>query len=239
MGDVVVVGGTQGLGLALAIHYAEQGRSVVLTGRDKDRTAKVADEIANSANVTRAGGTVRGFALDLNRPEDVNESLSSVENVDRLALVAIERDQNSIKEYDIGRAVHLTTLKLVGYSAVVHALVPALSEQASILMFGGVAKDRSYPGSTTVSTVNGGIAALMGSLTIELAPVRVNVLHPGIVPDTPYWQDKKAMTDGQLGKILTGRHATTADMTNASAFLLENPSANGINLNLDGGFRHT
>jgi NAD(P)-dependent dehydrogenase (short-subunit alcohol dehydrogenase family) len=105
-------------------------------------------------------------------------------------------------------------------------------------MLGGVARDRPYPGSTTVSTVNGGITALMGSLTIELAPVRVNVLHPGFFPDSAYWQGKAAMTSGPPGRVLTGRHISTADLTDAAEFLLENPSANGINLNLDGGFRH-
>ena len=79
-------------------------------------------------------------------------------------LAAIERDQNSVADYDIDQAITLATLKLVGYTQVVHVLLPRLSADASIVLFGGLAKDRPYPGSTTVSTVNGGIVGLVRSL---------------------------------------------------------------------------
>ncbi|WP_446039052.1 SDR family oxidoreductase [Streptomyces sp. SID1121] len=239
MGAVVVVGGTQGLGLSLVTHYAEQGRSVVLTGRDAGRAAEIAGVLAASPSVVAAGGTVSGIAVDLGVPEDIEAALAGIGEVDRLALVAIERDQNTIKDYNIGRAVRLATLKLVGYSEVVHTLVPRLFEGASVVMFGGIAKDRAYTGSTTVSTVNGGIDALVRSLALELSPVRVNGLHPGIVPDTPYWQDKGAFLEPQLQRVLAAQPVSTNDITDAAVFLLENPSVNGANLSVDGGYRHT
>ena len=62
----------------------------------------------------------------------------------------------------------------------------------SVVLFGGRAKDRPYPGSTTVSTVNGGVSGMVRSLTVQLAPRRVNAIHPGIVGDSPYWSGKAA-----------------------------------------------
>ena len=101
------------------------------------------------------------------------------------------RDQNTVADYDVDQAIRLVTLKLVGYTEVVHQLAGRLSPDASILLFGGLAKDRPYPGSTTVSTVNGAVSTLIRTLAIELAPVRVNAIHPGIVADTPFWSGKE------------------------------------------------
>ena len=57
-------------------------------------------------------------------------------------LAAIERDVNKVREYDIEGALRLVTLKLVGYTAVIHALLPQLGDDSSILIFGGLARDR-------------------------------------------------------------------------------------------------
>ena len=76
-------------------------------------------------------------------------------------------------------------MKLVGYTAVVGALRDRLAEDGSVVLFGGRAKDRPYPGSTTVSTVNGGVSGMVRSLAVQLAPRRVNAIHPGIVGDSP------------------------------------------------------
>ena len=95
--------------------------------------------------------------MDLAAPTDIDAGLAEVGPVGSLILGAIERDENSVASYDITKAIRLTTLKLVGYTEVVHALRARLTPDAALLLFGGVAKDRPYPGSTTVSTVNGGI----------------------------------------------------------------------------------
>ena len=50
-------------------------------------------------------------------------------------------------------------MKLVGYTEVIHVLLPRLRDDSSILIYGGLARDRPYPGSTTVTTVNGGVTA--------------------------------------------------------------------------------
>ena len=169
-GCIVVVGGTEGIGKELARYYAGTGRETVLTGRDADRAEAVAEEI---------GGTARGIGLDLAKPKTIRDALSSVGPVRYLAIVAIQRDDNTIRDFDIDRALELVTLKLVGFAEVVHVLLDRLSPDSSIVLFGGQAKDRPYPGSTTVSTVNGGIAGLARTLAWELAPIRVNAIHPG------------------------------------------------------------
>ncbi|MBO0867505.1 MAG: SDR family oxidoreductase [Micromonosporaceae bacterium] len=227
MGSVVVVGGTAGLGKQIARHYAEQGRDVILTGRDADRCGKAVQEV---------GGSTRSFAFDLARPHEIRTTLADVGEVDHLVLAAIERDSNTASEYSVERAIYLVTLKLVGYTAVVHALRDKLTGTASILLFGGQAKERPYPGSTTVSTVNGGVVGMVNTLALELAPVRVNAIHPGIVGDSPYWSGKADYLEGVRKRTPTGRLVTMQDIVGATVFLLENPAVNGVNLAVDGGW---
>src|SRR5262245_29001347 len=179
--SVVVVGGTSGIGLNVARFFAGNGDEVVVTCRDAGRAQQVAKEI---------GGNVRGLGFDLAEPARVAAALTDVERVDHLVLAAIERDQNTLREYDVARALRLVTLKLVGYTEVVHALAGRIPQDGSIVVFGGLAKDRPYVGSTTVSTVNGGVIGLVHSLVVELAPIRVNAVHPGIVGDSPFWSAK-------------------------------------------------
>ena len=225
--DVLVIGGTSGLGLGLAAEYVSRGARVTISGRDEQRAGAQAAEL---------GGDARSIALELSEPHALGRALSEVERVDRLALVAVDRDENSVAEYDLDRAVGLVTLKLVGYTEVVHQLVGRLAPDASILLFGGLAKDRPYPGSTTVTTVNGAVATLVRTLAIELAPVRVNAIHPGIVADTPYWSGKEEALTKVRARTPTGRNVLAADIVDASVFLLENPSMNGANLEVDGGW---
>ena len=224
----VVIGGTSGIGLEVARDRAARGDDVVLTGRDPDRAAEVAASV---------GASVSGIALDLNETHGLAEALAGVGTVDRLVVAAIERDQNSVTDYDVDRATRLAVLKLVGYTEVVHTLLPRMNDESSVVLFGGRAKDKPYPGSVTVSTVNGGVVGLVNALALEMAPIRVNALHPGIVGDSPFWAGKpEGVLEGYVSRTPTGRLASMADIVDAVDFLLENRSVNAANLYVDGGW---
>jgi NAD(P)-dependent dehydrogenase (short-subunit alcohol dehydrogenase family) len=229
-GSVVIVGGTSGIGAGIARAYLARGRDVVITGRSDKRCAEAARAMNGSGNV--------GWrCLDLAEPEEIGRCLEGLDAVDRLVLAAIERDQNAIADYDVGRALRLVTLKLVGYTEVVHALQPRLTPAASILLFGGQALRRPYPGSTTITTVNGGVEGLVRTLAVQLAPIRVNAIHPGIVGDTPEWAGKPPeVLENVRARTPLGRLVTTDDVVDASIFLLENCAVNGVNLEVDGGW---
>jgi NAD(P)-dependent dehydrogenase (short-subunit alcohol dehydrogenase family) len=226
MSSVVVVGGTSGIGREFARTRVEGGDDVVLTGREAQRVDAVAKEIG-----------ARGLALDLSRPRDIAAALADVERVDHLVLAGVSRDENRVTAYDIDAALHLVTLKLVGYTEVVHTLRPRLHDASAIVLFGGQAKERPYAGATTVATVNAGVTGLVRTLALELAPVRVNAVHPGVVGDSPYWRDKPAEVVADLrARTPSGRLATMADIVDAVDFLLRNRSVNAIDLSVDGGW---
>ena len=228
-GATVVVGGTRAIGFEVARHYAELGDPVVVTGRDKGNV---------DSAVAALPGDVHGVVFDLAKPHDIAAALADVGPVRHLVLAAIDRDQNTVKDYDIDKALYLVTLKLVGFTEVVHTLLGRLEDDASLVLFGGMAKERPYVGSTTVTTVNGGIVGLTRTLVEELKPRRVNSIHPGVVGDSPYWAEKPEAIAKYTSMTPIGRLAAMSEIAEATVFLLENKAVNGVDLIVDGGW-HT
>ncbi|MFD5008582.1 SDR family oxidoreductase [Streptomyces chartreusis] len=227
MSSVLVVGGTSGIGREFARMRARRGDQVVVTGRDAHRAGTVAKEI----------GAAQGLALDLSRPTGIAAALAGAGRVDHLVIAGVSRDENRVADYDIEAALRLVTLKLVGYTEVVHALGPRLHDDSAVVLFGGQAKERPYPGATTVATVNAGVRGLVNTLAVELAPVRVNAVHPGVVGDSPYWAGKpEELLAGLRARTPAGRLATMADVVDAVDFLLRNRSVNAVELAVDGGW---
>jgi NAD(P)-dependent dehydrogenase (short-subunit alcohol dehydrogenase family) len=180
--------------------------------------------------------------VDISEPESIRESLASIGPINGLVLAAIERDANTVRDYDIARAVRLVTLKLVGYTETVHTLLDRLepSVDTGIVLFGGRAKDAPYPGSTTVSTINGGVEGLVTTLAHELTPIRVNAIHPGIIGDSPFWAAKpEGVLTGYQSRTPGGELATMEDVVGATRFLLDNRGVSATNLFVDRGWRIT
>jgi NAD(P)-dependent dehydrogenase (short-subunit alcohol dehydrogenase family) len=223
----VIIGGTAGLGRDLAELCLDKGHRVVIAGRDEERCAGVAAELHPECE---------SFAIDLSKPEAIGDALAGIDSVRHIALVAIERDQNTVADYSIEDAIRLTTLKLVGYTEVVHQLVPRMNGEGSVVLYGGQAQARPYPGSTTVSTVNGGVIGMVRTMAVELAPIRVNAIHPGVIGDSPYWADNQAALTAVAERTPIGRTVTMRELSEAALFLLENGAVNGINLAADGGW---
>jgi len=224
---VLIIGGTGGIGKALAERYASLESEVIITSRSAERAQATAAEI---------GGNVRGIALDIAEPEKIRAMLADVGEIDRLLIVAIERDYNTVKDYDLQKARRAVTVKLVGYTEVVHVMLDRFSDEASVVIFGGLAGERPYPGSTTVTMVNGAVRSMIKTMAVELAPIRFNAIHPGVIGDTPAWSDKPEAIARIAERTPGGRLATTEDVVDAVKFLFNNKGVNGVNLVVDGGW---
>jgi NAD(P)-dependent dehydrogenase (short-subunit alcohol dehydrogenase family) len=220
----VIVGGTGGLGRLLAQRFADRGDEVVITSRTRATAEAAAQEI---------GGHTRGLALDLVHPETIAEALAGVEAIDNLVITAIEQIPNSIRELDIAAAVRVVTIKLVGYAETVRVLHARFRPGASVVLFGGIAKERPYPGGTMITVINGGVSGLLKTLAVEIAPHRVNAIHPGIVGDSPKWRN--VPNHPHVPRTPLGRLVTMAEVADAVDFLLTNTGINAQDLHIDGG----
>jgi NAD(P)-dependent dehydrogenase (short-subunit alcohol dehydrogenase family) len=220
----VIVGGTGGLGRMLAQRFADRGDEVVITSRTKATAQAAAKEI---------GGSTRGLALDLARPETIAEALADVTEVDNLVITAVEQVPNSIRELDIAAAVRVVTIKLVGYAETVRVLHARFRPGASVVLFGGIAKERPYPGGTMITVINGGVSGLLKTLALEIAPHRVNAIHPGIVGDSPKWRN--VPNHPHVPRTPIGRLVTMDEVAGAVDFLLTNTGINAQDLHINGG----
>jgi NAD(P)-dependent dehydrogenase (short-subunit alcohol dehydrogenase family) len=225
MTATLIIGGTAGLGREVAQQCVGRGEQVVIAGRDPERATAVAKEL---------GGGTTGIAVDLASPETIADSLGGIDRVDHLVISSAEGFSNPLHTYDLALASRLVTIKLVGYTQTIHVLRDRLGPSASVVLFGGQAMMRPYPGSTMVTTVNAGVSGLVRTLASEMAPIRVNAIHPGVIGNSPRWVEQD--TSANVARSPIGRLVTMAEIAHAVLFLLDNGGMNGVDLPVDGGW---
>lgn len=133
-------------------------------------------------------------------------------------------------------AKRLAVVKLVGYTEAIHTLLPKMTDDCSVVLFGGLAKERPYPGSTTVTSVNGAVTSMIRTFATEMAPIRFNAIHPGIISDSPAWENNNAAIKATEARTPGGILATTTDVVGSVDFMLSNQGVNGVNLFVDRGW---
>lgn len=229
---MVVVGGTSGIGLPLAQAAHALGCTLTVAGRGAERAAAIAKTI---------GRSVTGRHLDLEDGDSIRAALGEGPPIDHLVLVPIYSATTTVKNFDAGEAKRVLDIKLTGYLETVHAALPRLRPTSSIVLFGGMAKTRPYPSSTMISIANAGLVGMMNTLAVELAPIRVNSVSPGLVGDSPKWdavvkKGENPVVKAMVARTPTRRFPTMADVIHAVFFLLDNQSVNGQDLNVNGGY---
>jgi NAD(P)-dependent dehydrogenase (short-subunit alcohol dehydrogenase family) len=225
---MVVVGGTSGIGLAVARAAHALGRQVTIAGRGAARAAEIARSI---------GPGVIGAPIDLEDAASIRAALADGPAIDHLVLTAIHRLATNVKDFNISEANRLAHVKLTGYVAAVSAALPRLKPTSGIVLFGGLAKANPYVGSTMISIVNGGVVGMTRTMAVELAPIRVNS-----VSDSPRWESAvklggTAIVDAMIARTPARRVATMDDVVHAVFFLLDNRAVNGVDLEVDGGIQ--
>lgn len=231
---VVVIGGTKGLGLAMARALVDRGDRVTVVGRHADHGARAARGLGRTAAFASADLTDWDSldALFAGLPEDRS-------TVDHLVLAALDRDHNDIRDFRPDDSARTSLMKNVGYAAAVHSALPNLADSGSVLLFSGLSMWLPFPGSTTISMANAGVVGLCNSLATQIAPVRVNVITPGVVSGTAavdHADPVRAAAYEKARQRTPGKRLpTTDDIVGASLALLDNHGINGANLVVDAG----
>ncbi len=222
---VVVVGGSSGIGRAVALEALARGAEVVVASR--------------SPRPADGGARTRAIAVDVTREEEVARLFSEVGRFDHLVVTAVSAAYAPIASFALDDARTLIESKLVGAIALAKHAQARLAEDGSITFTSGIAKDRPSRRGAVVAAVNGALGALARALAIELAPRRVNVVSPGWV-DTPVWDriapdGKTALWAEKAAQLPVGRIGTTDDLAQAYLFLMENGFTTGTTVHVDGG----
>ena len=244
-GTVVVIGGSSGIGLAVARRSLADGATVVIAGRSRQRLDAARAELAQTAapaGPAQAGpDAVRlsAYPADIGDLAQVTRLFEQVGTLSHLVVTAADLPYGpavSLSEDSMVRAVRS---KILGPLFAAQQAAPRISAPGSITFTSGVAASRPAPGGALAATVNGALEAMVRALALELAPIRVNAVSPGWV-DTPVWDhlatpDVKTARLADLAARLPARRlGRPEDIANAVAFLIADDFVTGTVLHAEG-----
>jgi NAD(P)-dependent dehydrogenase (short-subunit alcohol dehydrogenase family) len=222
----VVMGGTAGIGLAVAEALTEDGIKVTVTGRDPERLAAVDGRFAAAE---RLDGTDR---------EAVSAFFGSRGPFEHLVLAFSPGavGLGPIREVGMADVEAAFSGKLFGY---LHAISQARVTE-TITMISAASARAALPGTVALAAVNGAIERIVSPLAAELAPVRVNAVSPGVV-DTAWWSflpedQRQAQFAAAAAGVPAGRIGTASDVAAAVRYLVASSLVTGTILPVDGGF---
>ena len=229
----MIIGGSSGMGLALAEHLVTEGADVTIAGRSETRLAQAA------ASFGGGPGSLRTAPVDIADEQQVRDLLLPAGQLDHVVVTAADGvgAYSPIAEFPVERARAVLDTKVLGPMLVAkHARVTG-----SIVFTSGIAAYRPGPGASAIAAANAALEGLARSLAVELAPVRVNVVSPGWI-DTPIWTTlagaaKQERLAAMAARLPAGRVGTPSDVAAAFAALLGNGFITGTVLHVDGGHR--
>ncbi|WP_434657600.1 SDR family oxidoreductase [Pseudomonas sp. R3-56] len=230
--NIVVFGGTSGIGLAAATQAKARGAKVIVLGIDPQR--------AEQAAQTHEFDGWR--SADITQPEQIRAALADIPKVDHLVLLAGTFVAGKVLEADIPYLQRAFDERIWASIHALRALGDRLSKQGSVTFISGALADRPNAyGTAVLAAASAAMEALARGLALELAPIRVNTLSPGPT-NTPILT--KTLGDARDGYVAALEQALplhrlgTADEAGAAVvFLMSNGFMNGATINVDGGSR--
>ena len=233
---VLIVGGSSGMGLALATRLLEEGASVTIAGRSKDRLAAARHHLADHPKLeTRA--------IDISREEEVAALFRTSGPIDHIVSTAadIEGAYQLLPSLELAAAQRVVESKFYGPLLLAKHGAAHLSPSGSITYTSGIAAYRPAARGSVVAAVNAALEGLVRALAVELAPIRINAVSPGWV-DTPIWSlvagdAKQATLDAMAERLPAGRVGRPDDIADAIRFLIGNGFTTGTILHVEGGHR--
>jgi NAD(P)-dependent dehydrogenase (short-subunit alcohol dehydrogenase family) len=230
---ILILGGSNGMGLAAAQRLAHVGAEVFIAGRVQAKLD------AALATIT---GHAEGLVVDFTDPVSLASASERLRRIDHLVLAASsDAAWGPFAQTTADTLRRALEGKLLGYWQALQAILPILRRDGSVVMLTGAASRTAMPGTAGLAAVNGAITQMAKTLAKELAPLRINVVSPGLI-DTPAYdgmpaEAKRGMFEAAARSLPVGHTGTSEDVAEAIEFLLENNFTTGALLDVDGGAR--
>jgi NAD(P)-dependent dehydrogenase (short-subunit alcohol dehydrogenase family) len=228
---VVVLGGSSGIGFAVAELAASEGAKVVIASSNPERVQKAIESV---------GGEVEGHAVDVSDERAMEAFFAKLSRFDHLVYTAGDSlDLHDLARTDLEKARGAFELRYWSALAAVKYGSPSIHKGGSIVLTTGIAGQRPRKGWVVAASVCGTIEALTRALAIELAPIRVNAVSPGVVR-TNLWQNMSAaerehMYESVGNSLPVGRVGEPHDIAQAYLFLMHEAFGTGQVVVVDGG----
>ena len=227
---VVILGGTSGIGMATAIAASQQGAEVTVVSSNQASVDRALKELPGA----------RGRAVDLTDAILVQALFDDLGDIDHLVFTAGEPlTLMPLDTMETAAAKRFFDLRYFGALTAVKAAKPHLRSGGSITLTTGSAGDRPEPGWSVAASICGAINSLTRALAVELAPIRVNAVKPGVVR-SPLWAsmseaDREQYFRDTAEALPVGRIGEVDDLAQAYLFCISQPFATGSIITVDGG----
>jgi NAD(P)-dependent dehydrogenase (short-subunit alcohol dehydrogenase family) len=246
---LVIVGGGSGIGRQLAADAVEAGATVVLAGRNQQNLEIAAATLGSMVQTVQVdqnleieaatlGSTVQTVQVDIGDEESIRQLAEQVGQLDYLVVLAANHANGPVSNLERDAVARAFDAKVIGPIMLAKHLGPRFRDGGSMLIFSGVAAWRPAPGLSVMATANGAVSFLASALAVELGPIRVNALSPGIV-DSGAWDDlgegKDKLFEETAARNPARRVGQPADISSAAMLALTNPFLTGTTLHVDGG----
>lgn len=228
--NVVIIGGTAGIGLATAIAASELGARVWAAGRSEKNL-----ERARAA----ADGRFEVRQADTHDSDSLKAIFEEAGRIDHLVSAAIggERTLKPFLE-QTEEQFKAAYDKLWGYAKVVRSGAPYLARDGAITLVSGSPARKIKPAQSPLSCVGASVENLVRCLAVEMAPIRVNVVSPGTIDTAMFdWmgKEKAEKLNGMTASHLIKRPGTPEEVADALLFVMNNAFVTGTTVDVDGG----
>ncbi|WP_077081964.1 SDR family oxidoreductase [Mycobacterium numidiamassiliense] len=225
---VLVVGRAGGIARAIVLLARSQGARVIAAGRDRSKLASAYEDPGISAE-----------AVDLTDDASIAALAERVGSVDHVVSTASARARGNLADLQRGNLQQSFDTKVIGPTMLAKYLSPQINPGGSFVLFSGVHAFKHNVGYLGVGITNGAVDFVTRWLAVELAPIRVNAISPGVI-DTGAWDGlgadgKREYFEHIAAGNPVGRIGTPDDIANAVLFAMTNSFMTGMTLKVDGG----
>ena len=227
--SVLVIGRPSGIAGAIAGAARADGAQVIVAGRD---AGKIRDAYADDDGV-------RAETVDVTDDATIAALARRLGSIDHVITTASARARGLLPDLDRDSLLQSFNTKVIGPVMLAKHLSPIITEGGSFTLFSGVAAFKPAVGYLGVAITNGAADFLTRSLALELAPIRVNAISPGVI-DTGIWdalgdEGKREYFEHFRAHNPARRIGTVEDIADAAMFAMTNPFLTGVTLRVDGG----
>jgi NAD(P)-dependent dehydrogenase (short-subunit alcohol dehydrogenase family) len=226
---IVVIGGSEGMGYAIAEAAAASGAQVLIASRSAQKLA--------AARATLGAG-VDTDTLDVTDETQVHAFFERCGPLDHVVTTAAVVNRKPFFDVSAAEAHAAFESKFWGQFYAARHAAPRIRGNGSIVFFSGISSRKGMPGLVVTSAINGAVEALCRSLALTLAPVRVNAVCPGFIA-TPGHDDPAGRRRQVLAQVAAAiparRVGTPAEVAQTALYLMQSEFTTGTVVDIDGG----
>lgn len=225
---VVIIGGASGIGFAIAELAGALGATVVIASSNLARVTTATERLSG----------VTGYQVDLRNEASVVDFFAEVGPFDHLAITAGDWSGSmfgAVKELDLIQARELLEVRFWGMIAAVKHGSRSIAQDGSITLTSGLLTHRPRKGTPLATAMGGAVEHLTLGLAMDLAPVRVNAVSPGLILTEHVQQRPEASVQAMVASLPLPRGGTPREAAQAYVYLMQNAYVTGQILSIDGG----